>query len=410
MSEQDRLYYTDSYTTRFESHIVEQLRHKGQPVVVLDKTYFYPTSGGQPADKGEINNIPVLDVSIREEDGAVLHWLESEVASEKVTAEIDWPRRFDHMQHHTGQHILSQAFIQTAGAETVSFHLSSNTVTIDLDKEDLTPAQVEAAELLANRIVWQNRPVTIHLVTPEEVKNLPLRKIPPIEDSKLRLIDIEDFDLTACGGTHVARTGEVGAIKIVRRERRGQQLRLEFCCGQRALHDYQQKHTIVDDLVATLTTGRSEIVDAVKRLQEEVKEAQRTVKKQQADLLHFEAASFLAQGTRQGDTTIISRVFTDYDLDRLRALGNQLTKNEGVVALLGLAGTKAQLVFSRSTDAPGKMNQLIQPALQLLGPAGGGGTEMFAQGGGPAATVEDVRRALEQAEKLLRRQITNRTE
>jgi alanyl-tRNA synthetase len=410
MSEQERLYYTDSYTTRFESHIVEQLRHKGQPVVVLDETHFYPTSGGQPADRGQISDIPVVDVSIREEDGAVLHWLESEVVSEKVTAEIDWPRRFDHMQHHTGQHILSQAFIRVIEAETVSFHLSSNTVTIDLDKEDLTPAQVEAAELLANRIVWQNRPVTIHRVTPEEAKNLPLRQIPPIENSKLRLIDIEDFDLTACGGTHVARTGEVGPIKIVKHQRRGRQLRLEFRCGQRALHDYQQKHTIVDDLVATLTTGRSEIVDAVKRLQEEVREAQRAVKKQQADLLHFEAVHLLAQGTHQGEITIISRVFTDYDLGRLRALGNQLTENEGVVALLGLAGTKAQLVFSRSADAPGKMNQLIQPALRVLGSAAGGGTETFAQGGGPAAAVEDVRRAIEQSEKLLRQQLTNRAE
>jgi alanyl-tRNA synthetase len=402
----ERLYYTDAYTTRFAARIVERVKHKKQLAVVLDQSYFYPTSGGQPADQGKINGAPVLDVTIRPEDGAVLHWLgESEVWSDEITAEIDWDQRFDHMQHHTGQHILSQAFIQGAQANTVSFHLSHNSATIDLHTNNLTPIQVEEAELLANDIIWQNRPVRIHMVTPEQARALSLRKIPPLLNGVVRLVDIDRFDLTACGGTHVATTGEIGLLKIVRLERRGEQLRVEFCCGRRALRDYRQKNSIVNRLMADLTTGQGEIVESVGRLREEAKQANRIIKKQQAELAQVEATYLLQNGSRKGNTTVITHVFTECEPAQLQAVANLLAKQAGVVALLGVAGLQARLLFCRAADAPGEMNQLIKPALQTLGSTAGGGSPTFAQGGGVAADKERVRQALVRAERLLLGQI-----
>ena len=145
---------------------------------MLDHTYFYPTSGGQPNDRGTIDGIPVIDVNVRKEDGAILHTVESIPEKQEVTAVIDWNRRFDHMQQHSGQHILSQAFIQVAGAQTIGFHLSDDSVTIDLDKEDVNQIHITEAERLANEIVWQNRPIVVRWATRQEAQNLPLRKIP----------------------------------------------------------------------------------------------------------------------------------------------------------------------------------------------------------------------------------------
>ena len=402
----ERLYYEDAYTTRFEAQIIEHVSDSGRLTVVLDKTYFYPTSGGQPHDQGLINGVPVVDVTIRDEDGAVLHWLKGgEPAGREVTAEIDWPRRFDHMQQHTGQHILSQAFLRVAEAETVGFHLSDNSVTIDLDADTLTAAQVQQAEALANEIVWQNRPIRVQTVTLAEAEKLQLRKVPPAHDGRLRLIDIQDFDLTACGGTHVTSTGSVGMVKVLRLERRGDQLRVEFSCGRRALRDYQQKNDLVNRLTTELTTGAGDVVAAVGRLQVEASDAQRTARKQQATLLRLEAAQLRREGVRYGEVTIVTRVFTDKDPAQLRLLANHLVEEQETIALLGLAGSKMHLVFGRSGGAPGNVNQLLKIALEMIGSGSGGGSDSFAQGGGPAVTLEKLQDVLIQVEKGLVNQI-----
>lgn len=404
----NRLYYQNAYTTRFEAAIVERVRQDEQTAVILDNSYFYPTSGGQPFDIGTLNNIPVYNVTIREKDEAVLHWLDTkELWQDTVTGQVNWARRFDHMQQHSGQHILSQAFIQIAQAETVGFHLSDNSVTIDLGTNKLEPNQVEEAEFLANQIIWQNRPIHFRSVTFEQAQKLPLRKIPPMRSGKLRLIEIDKFDLTACGGTHVRQTGEIGMIKIVKLERQNNQLRVEFCCGQRALHNYRLKNSIVNQLASELTTGNDDIVETVLRFKNEIKESRRLLKKQQGQLLYFEAQGMLATGKKVGKTAVISRVFAAEESDpgQLRVLGNHLIKNENVIVLLGLAGEKSQLLFCRSKDAPGEMNQLLKPALQILGSAAGGGSAIMAQGGGPATNRARVQQAIDKAERLIIGQI-----
>ena len=405
-----RRYYHDAYTVRFNANILERVEQNGRTALILDQTFFYPTSGGQPHDLGKLNDTSVENVTIRESDGAILHWLQkdSEIWFDAVKGEIDWTRRFDHMQQHTGQHILSQAFIQVAKAETVSFHLSNNSVTIDLDVDSLEQSQIQRVEFLANQIIWQNRAIHVREVTVEQAKKLPIRKVPPSRTGKLRLIEIEKFDLTACGGTHVAATGAVGMIKLIKTERHRGKLRVEFCCGQRALLDYRHKNQIVNELSTLLTTSNSELLNNIQKLQSELKGGRRKLKAQQEMLMTFQVETLLKNGTKKKKVTVISQVFSDeeFDAKQLRTLANLITQNnDKVVVLFGLGGNKTNLLFTRSENAPGEMNVLLKTAMQILESVSGGGTAVTAQGGGPATAKERVEQAVARAEKHLIGQI-----
>ncbi len=390
-------YYTDSYTLQFDAHIVAVETHDGRPAVLLDPGYFYPTSGGQPHDTGELRRgdavVRVIDVVEREGDAAILHVLDRPLSPGPVAAAIDRDRRLDHMRHHTGQHILSQAFIRVAAAETVGFHLSHQSVTIDLDRADLSAAEIDAAEALANEVIWADGPVSVRFVTLAEAAALPLRKTPPGRDGRLRLIDIDGFDLTACGGTHVARAGEVGLVKIARTERRGATTRVEFLCAGRALADYRARQDVVRQLGELLTTGAAELPAAVARLQDELKAARAELKQREAALLALEAAQLSAEAGQHGAARLVTRVFAGRSPDELRRLASAIAGTEGTVALLGLAGERSHLVFARSADAPGDMGALLRPALAALG-GRGGGSPTLAQGGGPAADEAAVAAAI----------------
>ena len=395
----ERLYYHDSYTTTFTAEVVEQWEVEGKTAVILTHSYFYPTSGGQPHDTGTLNGSSVVDVFIRKEDEAIVHLLAAPIDGLTANGQINWPRRFDHMQQHSGQHILSQAFIQIANAPTVGFHLSDDSVTIDLDQENVTDDQIRAAEQLANDIVWQDRPIHVREVSLEEAQQLALRKLPPIESGKIRLVDIEDFDLTACGGTHVARTGGVGIIKIVKLERRRQKLRVEFRCGGRALADYQAKNSVTLDLGNELTTSLDDLLPAVLRLRDQLKEANRQIKQQETALMALQAQQLLAAAERVNGTAVITHVLEPNA--NLAVLANQLLEGgETAVFLLGSGGERSQLLFCRTPDAPGHMGQLIKQALAQLGGKGGGRPDR-AQGGGVSATSEEVAHVLAAAKKIL---------
>lgn len=400
-----RSYYTDSYTTEFSALVIEAQQEENINFIILDHTYFYPTSGGQPFDTGTINGIPVTEVMVRKEDGAILHTLERVPQTKDVTAVVNWERRFDHMQQHTGQHILSQAFIQLHGAQTIGFHLSDDTATIDLDKDKIDESLIDAVEDLANQIIWQNRPVVVRWATRLEAQALPLRKIPESNDEKLRLIDIADFDLTACGGTHVARTGEIGFIKVIKQESRNKKARIHFCCGQRALIHYRFLNQIVHRLTTELTTGAVDLATSIIRLQDSEKESRRTLKRLRNQLNNIEAQQLLRDGRTIGDNTLIVQVFVDEPISKMRGLASRLVEEDGVIALLGSIGDRAHLVFGRSVDAPGIMNELLQSTLQRLGTGSGGGNEKFAQGSGSVTDVQAVQQAIENAERQLLEEI-----
>jgi alanyl-tRNA synthetase len=309
------------------------------------------------------------------------------------------------MQQHSGQHILSQAFIRRANAHTVGFHLSENSVTIDLQPSKLTPEDIEAAETLANRIVWEDRPITARLMSLQQAKDMELRKLPDVEGELVRLIDIDDFDLTACGGTHVSRTGAVGIIKILKLEQRGEQLRVEFNCGQRALVDYRQKNFILTRLASELTTGYWEVEQSVAKLRDELKQAQRDTRQQRQEVMALLAQQLLHDANEANGLRLVVRAFDDKEPDDLKSLAAKLVEHENVVALLGLAGEKTRLLFACSDQVPGVMNELLKPALQVIGSSGGGGSPRYAQGGGPAASLARVQQALTRAERLLLAQV-----
>lgn len=396
-----RLYYEDSYTHTFRAHVIECTEHEGHPALVLDGTYFYTTGGGQPHDTGHINGVDVIDVVTRPADKAVLHVLAAPVDTVDVECALDWARRFDYMQQHTGQHLLTQAIVQTNGAPTIGFHLSDETVTIDLDAS-LNLVALTEAEDLANRIVWENRPITARLVAFDDTEGVRMRRLPgQLATDGLRVIDITEFDQTACGGTHVAHTGEVGMIKLVRADKRGDKTRVEFRCGGRALIDYRLKNAVINGLTADLTVGIDELRAATARMQDSMREAQRKLKAARARLLEADAAELLASATFLDGQAIIARVLPGCDASELRQLVGLLTLGEGVIALLATPGPdRASMVFSRSTNLTADMNALLKAALAELPGGKGGGQPALAQGGALAdeaalnAAIERAARSL----------------
>jgi alanyl-tRNA synthetase len=408
----ERLYYEDAYLTHFEAQVVEQFPYDGRFAVVLDRTAFYPTSGGQPFDRGLLNGKRVVDVTIREADDAVLHVLEDRLAdSSRVTGEVDWNRRFDHMQQHTGQHILSQAFIQVAEAETVGFHLGEESATIDLHLSGpraLTPELVEQAEGLANTVVWQDRPVITRFVSPREVDDLPLRK-PPAVDENIRIVQVKGFDWSACGGTHVGRSGEIGLVKIVKEERRGAETRVEFRCGLRALDDYAQKNEMVNQLAAGFNVGYWDLDTAVERLRDENKALRSELRQAGRMLAEYRARVLRDMAPAVAGTRLVVRNMNTEPGLNMRDLARQLTAAPDVVALLGMGEEKAQLCFARSSNLALDMVSLVRGAAAFLGSRKGGGAPDFAQGGSQLAHPKDLDAALEWAADEVRTRL-ERTE
>ncbi len=399
----ERKYYFDSYTRSFTTRVSEQTTFENRPAVVLDQTFFYPTSGGQPNDLGTLNGIRIDDVVIRESDKALLHVLASPLTATEIQAEIDWPRRFDHMQQHTGQHILSQAFILTAEALTVSFHLGAETVTLDLDADAhaLSASVIDRAEQIANEAVVINHPIRAWFPTTDELAQLVLRKTPDV-DGPLRVVAIGDFDLNACGGTHVKQSAEVGLIKILKTEKQKKGTRVEFVCGQRALADYARKHSMVAGLASEFTCGIPEVPDAVSRLRTENQSLRKDLRTTRDELLDYEANRMLAETLEQNGIKVVRAAWADRDMADLRGLAARLVTTPGVVALLGSAGDKANFVFARSADLGQDLNKLFKSAIIQLNGARGGGSPNLAQGGGVKATPEEVNRVLDFAEKELR--------
>jgi len=272
MNSTERLYYTDSHLTTFRARVIAVADdEQGRPAVTLDRTAFYPTGGGQPSDTGTLGAARVVEC-VDQESRGVMHVIEGAPpeVGEDVEGRIDWPRRLDHLQQHTGQHILSQAFVQLFGAETRSFRMMEHVSEIDVDLPDPTGERIERAVEVANEIIWANRPVHVHHVTAQQAASMPLRK-DSVRDGNLRVIEIEGFDMNACGGTHAHRTGEVGIITVSRWERAKGMTRIEFVAGGRALADYREANRAAREVAAMFSVGRDDSLAAVARLIEENK-------------------------------------------------------------------------------------------------------------------------------------------
>jgi len=389
-----RLYYQDSYLKEFKAKVLKKIKIDNQPAVVLDETAFYPTSGGQPYDVGVIQDVSVVEVV--EEGDEIIHILKEELKEEinsEVIGKIDWERRFDHMQQHLGQHILSGALIEIYGAETVSFHLGEKVCTLDIAKEKTTEEEVKKTEECANEIIFNNRPVKCYFLEgEEELKRLNLRKMPD-RKGKIRIIEVENFDLSACGGTHCRTTGEVGLIKITKWEKRGEKIRLEFICGWRAWGDYFWKNELIKNISNKLTIKDSELGEAIDRMLEEQKEIRKELKEFKEKLQECEARNLINESSLVDDgIKIINKVFEEKNFQEVMGLGQKIINlDDNVVVLAGIKnkGEGAKILFACSRVLKYDMNRLISEAGKFI-EGRGGGTPNFAQAGGKKAEgIED---------------------
>lgn len=377
----ERIFHADARTTTFSARVLARRNGPDGVEVRLDRTAFYAASGGQPHDTGRLGASRVLDV-YETDDGALWHRLDSDVADE-VQGVIDWERRFDHMQQHSGQHILSQAFLQTSGAETVSFHLGAERVTIDLAATEPGSESLLRAEERANLIVQEDREIRTHWTTRADVHRFPLRK-PPLVDGAIRVVEIDDFDWSACGGTHVARTGSVGLIKILGSERYKGGTRLEFVCGGRALRDYGWKHAALQDLAGRFSTLDREVPGLVVRMNDDNRDLRRRLRERAEADLDREAARLAAEAAPLPAGKVVRLVREVDDVEFLKGLASRLRRAPGVLALLGgrTPDGRAHLVLARADDLGADMNQTLRAVLALIQGRGGGRPEM-AQGSGP---------------------------
>ncbi len=398
----ERLYYHDSFLYSFDAHVLESLDRGGTHAVVLDRTAFYPTSGGQVHDSGILvvrNNESEREVSVLEvadeDDGRVFHFTREPLATGTVVrGRIDAARRRDHMQQHSGQHVLSAAFIRLFDIPTISFHMGTESCTIDLETQGLSPKQIEQTERLANEIVFENRPVRIRFVQLEEARQLGLRKLPPKQSGELRLIDITDFDLTACGGTHVNSTGQIGAILLRKTEKVKQGVRVEFVCGLRAMTAARKDYQTLSEAAALYSSHIHDLPQQVRKSLEENKSAGKAQLKLLEEIAGLYAEKLRANTT--GSSQVIVEVFPDRDAVFIKLLAQKLTARQtSVVALLAAGSGQPSLVFAQSTGHKFDMGQLLKDAMAQLGGRGGGTADM-AQGGLPAGAD------LSQVEKILR--------
>lgn len=392
-----RLYYDDSDLSSFDATVLSCVPAGDRFEVTLDRTAFYPTSGGQPFDTGMLDDVRVVDVLERDE-GSIVHVVTAALEpGRRAAGEIDAARRRDHREQHTGQHVLSAAFERTCGAATVGFHMGADASTIDLVRE-VSTAETAAAEAEANRVVRENRLVTVRTVAAEDVGTLGLRR-----ESKrtgpLRIVEVDDFDVSACGGTHVTRTGAIGLVAVVGVEKVRGGSRLTFLCGERALGGFRERQSRLAEIGRLLGVAPLDVVPHVERLREEVRAGQRGMKDLQADLARYRAVEWRGQAETIGPLRVVIRT-TAFDAGALKSLAQAIVEAPGCVAVLSGAGDPLPLVVARSADVGFDAGAFVKTITAALGGRGGGRPEL-AQGGvaASAGDVESfVRRTLAEAQ------------
>jgi len=371
----ERLYYRDSFLREFDAQVVSCEKEDERWKVVLDRTAFYPTSGGQPHDTGKLGDVPVIEVADAEHK--VVHYASAEVPVGPVHGVIDWPRRIDHMQQHTGQHLLSAAFIELFGFQTVSFHLGKELSTIALDTPAVIPKQLEDAERRVNEVIFEDKPVVIRFGTAEELVEAGIRK--KVErEGILRAIEVEGFDRQPCGGTHLERTGQAGLLLIRKLERRRDQCRVDFVCGFRALAAARSDFSTLTQAASLLSCGLGEVPAVLEKLIEDRRVQHGAVKRLEERLAEHEARALLASQPSTGALRVISSALEEATPSYLGLLAANLVAEANVVTLLA-SGASGNVVFAQTKGLSHDMDALLRDTLKQFGGKGGGAKD-FAQG------------------------------
>ncbi len=394
----DRLYYHDSFLYNFDAE-VRSVLETPRPALVLDRTAFYPTSGGQIHDTGWIVSkgsptgtddakFRVTEV-VDTDDGHIVHYLDAPLKDAplknvqpgvRVRGEIDGARRRDHMQQHSAQHVLSAAFMRLFDMPTVSFHMADDYCSVDLDAPSLSKEQIESAERLANEIMIENRPVDVKYVTRDEAEQLGLRKLPPAERDLLRIIDVRDFDLTACGGTHVSATGQIGGILLRKSEKVRQGYRVEFVAGQRAVAAARRDFSTLTDAATLFSAHIYDVPQQAQKALDEIKSLRKQREQSQDELAAAQASALLAETPENNGRRLVVRTFPDRDLNFLKLLAQKLTRQASAIALLANTSPQPALVFAQSAGLPYDMATLLKETVAKVGGHGGGSKDL-AQGG-----------------------------
>jgi alanyl-tRNA synthetase len=377
-------YLNDPLKLEFTARIIDKVKSKDDHCdVILEKTYFYPTGGGQAHDTGTLGEARVVDV-FKDEAGRVVHRLDREITGSTVPAKIDAERRLGHMQHHSAQHMLSAALKDVLKLDSLSARISGTTPsTVDVPLRDLDQADFDRVERFVNQIIFENRPIKSYFITEDQIPAIPFRW-PPKVTGQIRVVEVEAFDYTACGGTHCLQTGMIGLIKILKTERINQKLRLHFAAGQQALQYFQVDHRLVAELSRYLSTGPEELPALVQQQIEQLRAAQKEIDRLGTDLLSFEAKSLVEQAEPFDTGRLILATFIDRAPQILRELGKLLQQESRIIAVLaGYTGQKLSVVVSCADDAGLSARALLAQQLEPLG-GRGGGDDRLAQGSGPA--------------------------
>ncbi|MBY7103193.1 MULTISPECIES: alanyl-tRNA editing protein [Bacillus] len=385
---EQKLYYIDAYTKDFTTKIIKQDYDKEDNLyVVLNETAFYPTGGGQPYDTGTLNG--TLVTNVEEVNGEIRHFIAEQLETAEVEGKINWERRFDHMQQHAAQHILSAAFWDHFNIPTIGFHLGKETVTIDLETENLPAETIEKAVQIANNIVFENHPIRIQWMNLEEAKTLPLRKEPTLTEN-IRVVIIENFDYNGCGGTHPRRTGEVGLIQVLNWERNKGGIRLTFIAGWRTLKLMGQQQQIMKDVSKQLNSSETDIPAKVAQLLISQKENEKAIQTINEKLLFAEANELLQQPAEIHAGFLISKVFTNRSMQEVAKLSAIIIEQQehAITYFVIENDDKLQCILACGKTVTLDMNALLKDALPAI-EGKGGGNKKSARGGGKAIMSGD---------------------
>jgi alanyl-tRNA synthetase len=394
--ETKRLYFENPYRVEFEARVLEKVNWEQKPAVILDQTCFYPESGGQPCDKGIIDGIEVIKVV--EDEERIIHLVAEDIPARKVNGKIDWQTRFDHMQQHSGQHILSQSFHELLDANTLAFHMGEAVSTLEMDLRKISEEEIENIERRANEVVFEDREIKCYFVSEEKIEAVPLRR-PPKKKGLIRVVEVSDFDFSACGGTHVRRTGEVGLVKILTSERIRNNIRFEFICGRRALEDYLRKNRILRELSTRFTVNEGQILSSVEKLSSDLKSQKRKRKKLQEEIALYEAQEIIQEAKGR----IIKEVFDDKTPEEARFLVLSIIRKGDFVVLFGLKREeRGHLILACSESLNLDMREIIPLVSPLIKGKGGGSPSLVEVAG---EQRENLVQALEKAHEFVKKKL-----
>jgi alanyl-tRNA synthetase len=404
----ERGYLSDPYREDFTATVKKASKSSdGNYAVYLDRTFFYPVSGGQPDDRGTIGERKVLEV--KETDQGVCHIVDGELEKGgEYGAHVDFSRRLDFMQQHSGQHLLSRIFLEKLNAPTVGFHLGECSSTIDLDTTRPLVEQLREIEEEANMWIYRDVEIRSYVMNEKDYQEMirerdrTVRARLPGEMEVVRIVEIDGLDTTACCGTHCRSTGEIGVIKISGIEKAKDKVRVMFLCGLRAWKDYCLKHSMLKEIAFSFSTEWKELGKVVEKVREENKKMEKTNKALLVELAHCRSDTLKSEAIELGDYKLIRKVYKKSSADVLRNIAIRLQSKGGYIVLLSAREPKPALVFASSKDIPVNMGEALKACSAVMEASGGGGND-FAQGGGGIAGKIDE--ALESAETFIREKL-----